>query len=156
MDRNYGRTHFQALLEVRFGARYNELNEGLYRFVDRLLSAISLLAGAAAFLNLLVELDGLTEWAGLIIALSAIVQVLMAPAARMIEHRELARRFTQLAGRASRLELPELDAEITRLRAGAPGGFDALNPLAQANVLENAGYPRPKVGWWGSFVGFFC
>jgi hypothetical protein len=152
----YDRTYNQALLEARFGARYNTLNEGLYTFIDRTFTAVALLAGAGAFINLVAKLPGLTEIAGLAVAATAVIQALMHPGARAVEHRELARRFNLLLARAAKLDVTALDREIHEIRAGARDGFDSLNPVAQNEVLRNAGYTHQvPMRRWHKVLAFF-
>jgi hypothetical protein len=151
----HGRTHYQTLLEARFGARYNELNEGLYRLLDRAFTALALLAAAGAFINLVAKIPGLTEIAGLGIAVAGIIQALMGPGGRSVEHRELGRRFHQLVARAPSLDVATLDREVNELRAGAPAGFEMLNPVAQNDVLRSAGHEqRVHVNFWHHLVAF--
>jgi hypothetical protein len=156
-DTHYDRTHYQALLEAKFHARYNDLNESLYRQLDRILTATSLLAGAGAFVNLLTKVPGLTEIAGLIFSVAAIVQALSTPGVRAVEHRELARRFQQLVSQAPSLDLSALDRELNELRAGAPNGFESLNPIAQNDVLRSEGHAKlVRVSAWNEFLAFFA
>lgn len=140
MSQHYERTHYMALMECRFGVRYNEMNAGLYLAIDRLLSILNLFFGAAVIGSAMKENPGIAATAGVIVVLVSIVQMVWSPARIGAEHREMFRGYTLLAAEAASLNLEQLDSRLAELRQMGPSGFDALNGPAQNDVLLSYGH----------------
>lgn len=130
-----GRTHYEAVLDVRYGMRFNVLCERAYRRVDMLLTAVTVIGGSAAAVA---WVNRSPEWAaasGLVLAVLSVLQVVAAPGRAAVEHRMAALEYARLDARAQGLALEQLDAELRLLQAQSPSGVALLAvPAFNANV----------------------
>lgn len=143
----------EAVMDVRYGVRFNEMNERFYRRLDMTLTALSLIGGTAAVGSLLAPAPGLAALASIAVAGAAVCQAVLRPQASAVRHNEYRRRFADLDVRAPGLDLPALDAELRRLQGEAPAGLSGLALPAFARNLRSHGLDASAVeaefGRWG-------
>lgn len=156
--RTDSRTIYEALLDVRFGRQYNDLNARLYRRFDLFFGFVGLFGGSSAFIAALGEYRTLGVIAGAAIAALAVVERLVMPVEKAIAHEELGRRFSALDEEAGTLDLPTLERELKRLQGTGPSGFYSLKiPAYNANLLAN-GRPDCTVlaSRWERFIALLA
>lgn len=129
---------YVAVLDVRYGARYGELNERLYRRLDLLFGFVGLFGGSAVVVGAVGSYPMLSALSGGIIAACAIVERLIRPVERAIEHRDFKKRFADLDARASAMSADDVEAELRRLQMEAPTGLSSLAiPAFNVNLRSN-------------------
>lgn len=132
------RSHYEAVLDVRYGLRFNELNERLYRRLDLLFGFVGLFGGTSAFVAVVGSAPVLAACASALVAASAVIERLVRPVEKAVAHAEFRRRFGDLDARSGALDLVAVDAELRRLQADGPLGFAALaRPAFNANLRSN-------------------
>jgi hypothetical protein len=75
----YVRTHYEAVLDVRYAIHWNELNERLNRHFDAALKILSLVFGTTAFGAYLATYPQVSAYAGLFMAVVTVLDVVLAP-----------------------------------------------------------------------------
>lgn len=136
--RTDNRTIYEATLDVRFGCHYNDMNARLYRRLDLCFGFVGLFGGSSAFIAALGQYRTLGVVAGATIAALAVVERLVRPVEKAIEHEECRRRFSDLDQRIDALDLPVLERELKRLQGSGPSGIHSLKiPAYNANLLAN-------------------
>jgi hypothetical protein len=80
-----------------------------------------------------------SAFAGLLMALITVLDVVLAPGRKVCEFNEARRKFNELDGKAPSMSIADLDIEIARLRGEyAAVGLRALQSVAyNQNVLAN-------------------
>lgn len=143
----------EAVMDVRYGVRFNEMNERFYRRLDMTLTALSLVGGTAAVGSLLAQLPSLAAFASIAVASVATCQAVFRPQEAALRHNEFRRRFADLDARAPSMDLQVLDAELRRLQGEAPAGLSGLALPAFARNLRSHGFDasavEADVGPWG-------
>jgi hypothetical protein len=152
------RTIYEATLDIRYGCRFNDMNARLYRSMDFMFGFIGLFGGSGALIAAIGGYKALGVIAGALIAAVAVIERLVRPIEKAVEHDDAKRRYADLSARASEITLQELDKELTALQANAPSGFSALEiPAYNANLLAN-GRPEYSVeaSAWQKTIAFFA
>lgn len=127
-----------TILDVRFGARYGELNERFYRRLDVAFGFIGLFGGSAVVVGAFGSYPWLSGISGVLIAACAIIERLVRPVEKAIEHRDFKKRFADLDARAPSIAEAELQAALRRLQMEAPQGMASLAiPAFNANLRSN-------------------
>lgn len=148
--RAYPRDHYEATLDVRYGIRFNELNERFFRRVRGVFVFATLLVGSSAFGGFLFGRATLVAIAGLAITILTLLDVVINPAEKIARFNEMYRRYTALDARAPELELATLDRELRAIRGEAPQGIEALTEKAyNDNLIANGrpDYAMPTTRW---------
>lgn len=147
---SYSRSTYEAILDVRYGQRFNEINEIFYRRLDLLFGFVGLAGGTAAFTGALTAAPVVAGVAGVAIAASAIIERLVRPVEQAVAFAEFRRRFAELDARAAGMTLADIDAELRRLQAAGPHGVTGLAACAYNRNLLSNGRPdavMPLTGW---------
>jgi hypothetical protein len=142
-----GRTHYEAVLDVRFGVHFNGMCERYYNSLDSLIGTVSLIGGSAAAVSFVNKSADIAATAGLVLAVIAIVERLLNAARKAEQHGAAKRAYGDLDAKAGKLSLAQVDAELRSLQASAPSGIRSLLvPAFNAN-LRSAGreeFVRPE------------
>jgi hypothetical protein len=143
----FGRSIYQAAMEVQFNIAYNALNETLYSRVDRILTFASLLAGAATVVNFFQALGPVPNGIlGLVVASCAAVQAIWQPANAAAAHKEGKKAFFALNSVIRSLSIDDAYARIDSTRANLPDGWFALNGPACNRARTAQGHPAIELG----------
>jgi len=118
----YPRTRSEALLDVGFGATYNELNSRIYRRAHNWLSFAQAVLGSAAFAFIWAKDVTLSGYAGLAIAVLVGLDVSFDLSGRAAKFEAHARRYKELLRAAPRLGDAELDDMLRALQAEVQDG----------------------------------
>jgi hypothetical protein len=110
----YSRTPYEAGLDIDYAIELNSRHLKLYRHLKWLFSLIFLVSGTAVFSNI-DELKDAAKWVGAAIALTAIIDHLVAPGDKIATHASLKRRWSDLRAEKDVLPLGELDRKISCL-----------------------------------------
>jgi hypothetical protein len=153
--RTDSRTIEEATLDVRFGQHYNDLNARLYRRLDFGFGFVGLFGGTGAFVAALGEYRTLGLIAGAVLAASAVIERLVRPVEKAVEHDACRLRFADLDARIEQLALADVERELKRLQSTGPSGFHALKiPAYNVNLIANG---RPDFvlneSRWAKFLG---
>lgn len=131
----------RAVMELQVAIEYGELHEKLWSHLDTALSWVQVIGGALALAGGFAGSPALAATAGTVLALTSGTQISLRPRERAINFRDTRRQLEALHASAWGLPLQALDAEMSRLLADAPRGFDALTRPAQNRVLARHGHP---------------
>lgn len=132
------RSKYEILLDVRYGARFGELNERFYRRLDLLFGFIGLFGGSGAVVGAIGSYPVIAAICGALVAALAIVERLVRPVEKAIEHCAFKKRFADLDARALKMPVDDVEAELRRLQADAPLGIESLSmPAFNANLRSN-------------------
>ena len=158
MESSYERTHYEASLDVRFGARFATLSARLYRRIDLFFGFIGLASGSSALAGGLGNIPTLSVLAGAVIALAAIAERLVRPVEKAIACEALAMRFGELDAESGNLDLATLDSKLRILQADQTPCFDTLLTIAYNQNLLTNGRPewiKPE-SRWQRCIAFFA
>lgn len=137
-DKLYPRTHYEAVLDIRYACVFSRLNVVLYDRIDVFFGFVGLAGGSAAVASVLTQQPGAAVTAGLTLAVMSILERLVNAARKSEQHKQAVAQFAELDARAPSMTLAEVDAELARLRAAAPQGFAGLAEVAfNANLRSN-------------------
>lgn len=133
----------EAILDVRYGARFGEMNERYYRHLDTFFGFVGLFGGTSVVVGIAASNPTLSAMSGAVVAACAIVERLVRPVEKALEHCTCKKRFADLDARSAMLSLEDIDSELRRLQMDAPIGISALaipafNANLKSNGLENA------------------
>lgn len=135
---SHDRTLYEAALDARFGSRFCDLNARLYRRIDTLFGFISLFGATTIFAGVIAFYPALSLPAAVIVAVSSVLERLIAPALEAHEFEAQRRRYADLDGRSAGMSLAEFDADLRQIQAAGPAGFRALElPAYNANLLTH-------------------
>lgn len=138
-ERADGRTHYEAVLDVRYGVRFNAMCETFYNRLDGMLTFVTAVGGTGAAASYLNSNAGLAAASGIVLAAAAVLGLVISPARKAEQHGHAKRSFGLLASRANHLTLSQIDAELRALQSSFPAGLSSLaNPAYNAN-LRTAG-----------------
>src|SRR5260363_86219 len=130
--------HYEAVLDVRYGWRFIELNERFYQRLDGLLGFICYFGGSATLIGVLAHHPVFTTIASLCVASAGVLNHLISASRKAYAHAIARAKYAALDARAPRLKLEELDAELKRLQGNSPNGIRALSmPAFNTNLLSN-------------------
>jgi len=133
-----GRTHYEAVLDARYGVRFNELNERYYNRLDLMLGLITLAGGSAAVVSWANQSPGLAAAAGVVLAFVSLFGQLLCAPRKAEQHAAGRRAYADLDARAPGLTLEQVDAELRALQAALPSGIALLAmPAYNANLRSN-------------------
>ncbi len=135
----YPRTHYEAVLDVRYAARYCLLQRRLYTRAMALFLGVELLGGSAAFAGWLGNTPALAAWSALMLAIVAAANIVFGPAEKRMLCELQRRRWTALDARAPGLTLEELDREIAQLRAEEIPEIELLRQPAFNDAMRENG-----------------
>ena len=152
------RSKYEAVLDVRYGFRFGEMNERFYRRLDLLFGFIGLFGGSAAVVGAIATYPILSLSSGAMVAAFAVIERLVRPVEKAIDHANYKKRFADLDARASKLSLDDLDSELRRLQADAPMGINSLAiPAFNANLRSNGrGDLSTQVSYWSRFIALLA
>jgi hypothetical protein len=140
------RTKYEAILDIRYGQCYNDLNARLYRRLDLAFGFVGLFGGSGALIAALGEYKAAGVVAGALVAAVAVIERLVRPVEKAVEHDAAKKKYAALNISADDLVLAEIDRELKQLQADAPGGFRSLAKVAyNTNVTAN-GRPDYALG----------
>lgn len=111
---SYSRTAYEAGLDIDYAIELNSRHLKFYRHLRWLFSLIFLVSGTAVFSSL-GELKEAAKWVGAAIALTAIIDHLIAPGDKIATHANLKRRWCELRSEKDSLTLEELDRRISNM-----------------------------------------
>lgn len=132
------RSKYEVLMDVRYGARFGELNERFYRRLDVLFGFVGLFGGSGAVVGAVGSYTAVAAVSGALVAAFAIIERLVRPVEKAIEHSAFKKRFADLDARALKMQVDDIEAELRRLQADAPLGIDSLSmPAFNANLRSN-------------------
>jgi hypothetical protein len=138
--KTYERTHYEAVLDIRWAIRYNLLLKRVYRRLKNVIAFAELFAGSAAFAGAFAHSPHwLSAAGGLTIAALAIFNHVISPAETAACADEMRRRYTALDRLAPSLPLEELDARIKDLRESDAPEIEPLRWIAQRDMLIENG-----------------
>lgn len=136
-QRNVG----EAILDVLYGIRFNDLNVRFYRRLDGLLASLNLILGSAAAVTLLSKQPEIAGWSGLLVAIVSAIDKTMKPADKALRCAEHRAKFGALAARAHDMNLADIDRELRVLQACGPDTIEALAiPAFNDNLRSNGHY----------------
>jgi hypothetical protein len=136
---NTARTLPDAVSELRYALRFGELNERLWRRLETTLNLFSALGGSAAVGAVAGQSDVLTLAAGLVMAITGALQLVLRPGERAAAFRTTRRDLLGLESKAWSLSVTDLDATMHRIEADAPDGFAALAQPAWNDCVRRLG-----------------
>lgn len=132
------RSKGEAILDVRYGARFGEMNERYYRHLDLFFGFVGLFGGTAVVVGVAATNPALSAISGGVVAACAVIERLVRPIEKALEHSAYKKRFADLDARSAKLSLEEIDAELRRLQMDAPVGPRSLAiPAFNANLRSN-------------------
>ena len=151
-------THYGLVMELRYAARLHLLHERLYRRLRVLFGFVALFGGSAAAVSLGQKSGELALFAGFVLTLLPIVEVLVGPADRVAHHNQMYRAFLRLQGEAAALDAGELNVRLQALRADELPTLGALAPLAYNDTTRSHGHeatvmPLPR---WSKLIGLLA
>lgn len=135
---SYSRTHYEACLDIDYAIELHAQHLKLYRHMRWMFSLVFLASGAAVFSNL-EALGDYAKWLGAAIALTAIIDHLLAPADKIARHADLKRRWCELRSDKAALNLESLDARISALTGEDVHIISALEKLSYNANLRRHG-----------------
>jgi hypothetical protein len=156
--RNDSRTKYEAILDVRFGQRYNDLNARLYRRLDLVFGFVGLFGGSGALIAAIAQDRAWGIATGALGAAVAVIERLVGAIEKAVKHDEFKRKYAELNVEADELELSEIERQLRQLQADAPSGFHSLlKPAYNVNVAAN-GRPDYALGLtrWERTVHLFA
>lgn len=156
--KTYERSLYEATLDVRYGVRFNELNQRFYQRLDLSFGFVGLFGGSFAFVGVITEHPVIAATAAALVAACAVLERLIRPVERALDHAAFRRRYADLDARTSGLDLSELDAELRRLQGEGPSGISGLSvPAHNLNLMSNGrGDVLIPQSAWQRFVAFLA
>lgn len=147
---HYERTHYEAVLDIRYAKRYLSRQERLFRRFSGLLSFLTLFTGTAAFGAAMSANPKLAGAAGFTIAALTIIDFVLAPGKKAWQCNELYRRYNELDRLSASLDLAALDDRIHTLRDYSAPSIEALRLPAYNDMLRENGrteHIQPLTRW---------
>jgi hypothetical protein len=148
------RTLGEAKLDARYGSLFHGLNARFFKRLQLLFAIISLVSGTAAFSLVFREDPTIGAIAGGILAILTIINQVVSPASRAIEHEAMAKRYGELVANTSLSTVAAFDAELEKLRSGDHSGLSVFERCAYNANVTAAGYEswRMPLTAWQRFV----
>jgi len=132
------RTKYEAILDVRYGQCFNDLNARLYRRLDFLFGFVGLFGGSGALIAAIGQYKTLGVLTGAAVAAIAVIERLVTAVEKAVRHEDFKKEYAGLNAEADRLELSEIDQRLRKLQADGPSGFRTLGrPAYNLNVTAN-------------------
>src|SRR5204862_2065210 len=91
-----GRTHYEAVLDVRYGSRYSDLCARFYEHLDMLFGFVTLVGGTAAFTAFFQKDSALMAIAGFSLGAIAIIERLVCAPRKAERHCQAKDKFAAL------------------------------------------------------------
>lgn len=113
---NSTRSHSEAVLETRYGARYCLLMRRLYGRCAAALSFLEIFGGSAAFAGWLGGDQHVTAVAGAAMAAAAAFSIVFSPGEKRLQCEMQRRRWNELNADAPSLAIDQLEFRIHKLR----------------------------------------
>lgn len=151
----------EAILDCKYGARFNEMNARLYRRMGSLFSILNIIGGSAIFSSAIAngEKSYLPLISGLIVFIVSILDYEIKPSEKSARCEFQRERFGQLLSSVSEeTTLQAFDKELHKLQTSGPTTFGTLEvPAFNANLLSN-GFKENivKANFWQKFISFFA
>lgn len=137
-----GRTHYEAVLDIRYGMRFNDLCARWYAKADGLLAFVSLMGTSTAVLSVVSSSPATATAAGIVLTAVGTISLLLAPGRKAEQHLQARKAYAELDARSQQRTLEELDVELRILQGTAPSGLALLaRPAYNANLMT-AGRPE--------------
>lgn len=154
----YERTKYEAELDLDFAIRLSELHARMFSRFKRGALLINLIAGSAAFVTLFGSSGLIAGIAGLVVAITSMVDLIWDFGHCAARHQGDREAFLKLRSRQVRLSMEQLDAELDRLRAKAAPTIDALSKPAFNSNLARHSRPECMVSLnaWEKFVDWIA
>jgi hypothetical protein len=134
---SYCRTHYEAGLDIDYAIELNNRHIKLYRHLKWFFSFIFLVSGTAVF-SKAGDFQGYGAWVGAAIAITAIIDHLLAPGDKIARHAEMKRRWGDLRAQKDYLTLEELDKRMSVLYGEDLHVISALQkPSYNANLRRH-------------------
>lgn len=137
--RDYERSHYEAVMDIRYYARLHFLHINFYRRVNYIISALSLISGTAAFASAIKNNPELLTATGVLVAIFSAIGVLWNFPEKIVQHRLLYRRYKELEAVAQGMELDALDEKIKEIGMDEDGVVKALELRAFNDNVMSAG-----------------
>jgi hypothetical protein len=139
------RTRREMLLDLRYGAVYNEMNCRFYSTLKIVLSWLGFFCGSGVVYGFLKQPE-IAVPSGIFLAAVAALGYSLAPETRAVALRDRFKEYVKLEGRASKLGDEELEEKLFDLKAGSlPYSLTALKNPAQNAVVRKLGAPEQKL-----------
>jgi hypothetical protein len=136
--RSDGRTHYEAVLDVRYGMRYNDLCERFYNRLDFWISVLTVAGGSAAVLSAVIKDPEVAAYSGAVLAVIGIIGRQLGASRKAEQHGQAKKAYAALDAKSHALTVEQLDAELKPLQASAPSGIRLLAlPAYNANLRTN-------------------
>ncbi len=142
------RTHYEAVADIHYAIRLQELHERLFRRIGALLTLVAVVAtssAAAGFVAALAQrmpdaAPMMILGAGAALSILGAVGIVGDPSGKAWQHSFQRKRYCALAAKASRLKLPQLDAELHTISADDPPDIEALRVPAFNDTQRTLGH----------------
>lgn len=132
------RTKYEAILDVRYGQCYNELNARFYRRLDLLFGFVGLFGGSGALIAAIAEYKTLGVITGAAVAAIAVIERLVGAIEKAVRHEDFKKKFASLNIEADHLEFAEIERRLRELQADGPSGLHTLGrPAYNLTVTAN-------------------
>jgi hypothetical protein len=139
------RSKYEALLDVRYGARYAELNGRFYRRLGLFYGFVGIFGGTSVVVSVQTTNAQVALWSGALIAACSILDQLIRPTEKAIDHETAKKRFADLDARSTSLSLEAIDAELRYLQAESPAGIESLSATAYNANLRSNGWTEEAI-----------
>ena len=152
------RNHAEAVIDVRYGIRFNDMTARLYKRLDSVFSLINMIGGSAAFATVAAGKPVFAGGLGIVIVLAAYIERELRPTEKSIRCEIQRQKFGDLASRAPDLTLAQIDRELMVLQSTGPDTIGSLAlPAYNANVMS-VGFPayKQRLSVWERFVAWFA
>jgi hypothetical protein len=136
------RTHFEAVMDVRYGVCFNDLCERFYSRLDMAFGALSLTGGSAAAASVVNGSPTLAAAAGLVLAVVAVFERLVGAAKKAEQHAAARRAYGDINALAQAMGVEEIDARLRVLQSSTPSGISSLGMPAYNANLRSAGHAQ--------------
>lgn len=134
MDATYERSLYEATLDLDYAIRVSQLHARLFTRLKRTITAITLLAGSAAFVALFGASRTFAGLGGLVVAVLSTIDLVWDFGAIAAAHQRDKEALLKLRSRLPALSLEMLDSKFDLLRASCA---DCLAALAKPAYNDN-------------------
>ncbi len=141
--------HFALTYRSRLSALYHRKRERFFSLCDKWSTAVTLIAGSAAFSRFMTE-EGGAVLVGLVVVSASMLKLVMGWSDKARAHALLAQKFIQLdaamaaAGPMTAEQLDALESQLIALDAEEPPALSALVRLCQNELDRSQGKYQPS------------
>nr|WP_019365245.1 hypothetical protein [Pseudomonas luteola] len=155
-DRLDERTHYEAVGDIRYAARYFALQCRLYGKIEGFFKLVSIVAGSSAFAGFVAQNSSLAGIAALVTATATALDIVLSPGNKKQTCAELVRRYTDLERLSKGLSLDELDERIYDLRQTDAPNIEALRVPAYNDSVVARGRASERLNMtrWQRFMAW--